>query len=1603
MFDYEFKTQYKRPRMTLCNLNKQVVSVLTSKEKGAYDVTLTETENEINTLSFSIEVDNGKIIDSSCEMLVNFEGEYYIIKNIDISSDNKVLTVSCVHEADELKGCPSLPIEEIGVDPQTMFNKIIQASEVPIGNYIWGGTDITDARRSLINDADSDDIVSVFENLVSMAEVFECALEFKTNTQGNIEVYFIQNEVDNGKYVRKGKGLKNLNISFNTDEIFTRLRAFGGENELGFKISLLDSTLNTTGQSYIENYDYYIAKGLSLQDIKSKAKCMQMKYWEDSDITDADTLWYRANEELKKASQPVIDGTIDILDISVLDGYLSLPPKKGETITVIDQDINYSIKSRITSITRNYDNPHEISVTISNVRRFDSIIRDLIYSSTVIKKVTTKKDGSTHISADFLKGKIDALKTSFGTMVENATQMNDTAILFSNKIANDVNFGGVALGTRGLMLSTTLDSEDEWVWETCISSKGIIADFLVSGLISSKDGSSWLSLDDGYFNFKDRLIFDQQGFRLFLENGYTVEQQINKTVTDEISKLGLDEIEAAILDGVLSSAEKKLFKNILDDISKEHTLFHTQYTILVNSLTGVDQTNFISKFNAYNTAYDGLMVVLNRIVAYAEGETISQADRTEYESKKTIYLTAIDNFVKAVEDVRKININTTITNEIARLGLDDLDSAFFDGLLTKAEIKSIRETLENIKRDYNNLDSQYTVLLSKLLGADYDSFVAKRTIFVNAYNGLVAILNKIIGYESTGVIPSEDRATYTTKKTEYLTALTTFTQDIENVRNGIVTQTINTELTIRGLNDLDSAFFDGLLTKSEKEVLKQVISDITKESGTIKVQFDTLYAKLPAGADKTNFSINHNAYLTSFNNLISILNTIINSTDDTISQNDRDIYTSRKTIYIDKLKIVLTNIESVRDLLTVKIISSELTSKGLDKINMALIDGVVTKAEIEIFKGIVNDIITESNNTISQYNVVYAQLVDATQKSTLKGLYDKYILAYNELSTILQTLISYTGDTQISDEDKALYETKRNAYITNIKSFIQGIENARVQVISQSITNEFTTRGLLALDKAFLDGMLTKAEAEVLKQVLVDIAREREGLLSQYNLILPQLNTANANTLTSYYTTYNTKYNDLVTIVNKLIGYAGQATIPPVDRATYETKKSEHVVAIKNFITALENARGIVMNGYISTEFINRGLANLNSAFLDNMLTKAEVDVLKTFLNDLNVEYSNLKKQYDRLYAQLPVAYKSELQTAYNGYDTGYINLKAIVTKMMGYIDSAIPPADKVTYETMKTNYLNVLTAFIDAIEVARTRIISNAILTELTNKGLDNIDQSIADGVLNGSEKEVFKSAVEDIGVEYAVNYDLIQNLLTNSNITSDINNEVYTNLSNALKSYQTAYTNLTNILNTMINADTITTEMRDTYYVNKNIYKLELQTVRVNMDKAILTINNNYTDVQIKITAEGIKGSMSETFVTNIDLAANYLTKEQIDAIKNATDEELITIKKTLDEFSLTAEGLNLSFSTFLEEGAKLLKNQMFQINDDGMTIASKLDEFSMNLDNTGMELFAYDTRIAKYDKDGAILPTLKVENTMELGNLLITKVQVNGVNKTHIHFIG
>ena len=278
--------------------------------------------------------------------------------------------------------------------------------------------------NSFINDGS--DIYRSY--LFSQLNALECLNEVANKLGGYLQYRFVYDdtydEFINYIDLVKANDYNNVEISYKknlqyikkeidtTENIYTRVYPYGKDNLTINDIGTTSRTDGSTtyndhvlGQSYIENYQYYLSLGYSIDFCRENfVNDFEMN---DDSYVDEDDIFKDAKELLEKVSMPKITYRVNMIDLSIFKEYDYEKINVGDTIRVRDDELDTDINTVISDKTTNYDNPQNPSLELTNaVDNLGGFIYQLMKNNnkyTDLNKVYGKS--TTYIIADKLTSK----------------------------------------------------------------------------------------------------------------------------------------------------------------------------------------------------------------------------------------------------------------------------------------------------------------------------------------------------------------------------------------------------------------------------------------------------------------------------------------------------------------------------------------------------------------------------------------------------------------------------------------------------------------------------------------------------------------------------------------------------------------------------------------------------------------------------------------------------------------------------------------------------------------------------------------------------------------------------------------------------------------------------------------------------------------------------------------------------------------------------------------------------------------------------------------------------------------------------------------------
>lgn len=336
---------------------------------------------------------------------------------------------------------------------------------------------------------------------------------------------------DYGVELLYGKNIKadGLTEEIDMSDVVTRIypKAYNG-----YKMSkngYVDSPL-------IDNYPTVKADAITFSDVKMREDAQEDD--EKNGVIVCDTQAELDNALIQKCrdqfaagiDKPKISISADMILLQDTDQYKDYKVLESVSLgdTIHCKHSKLGIVTDVRVIALEYDCIQK-RVTSVELGDFKSNYFDRVTSSTDRVESITNPDGS--IMAEKVQGILNGIYTQLKLQSTVAQKVKGRAFTVEDLDPDSDLFGCMTWGTQGLQLATrrTTDGKD-WDWTTAVTAQGIVADAIITGLLSDKTGRNYWNLDTGEFQLSaDAFKVDDQ----------TVEDYINGKIDNATAQIRL--------------------------------------------------------------------------------------------------------------------------------------------------------------------------------------------------------------------------------------------------------------------------------------------------------------------------------------------------------------------------------------------------------------------------------------------------------------------------------------------------------------------------------------------------------------------------------------------------------------------------------------------------------------------------------------------------------------------------------------------------------------------------------------------------------------------------------------------------------------------------------------------------------------------------------------------------------------------------------------------------------------------------------------------------------------------------------------------------------
>ena len=590
------------------------------------------------------------------------------------------------------------------------------------------------------------------------------------------------------------------------------------------------------------------------------------------------------------------------------------------------------------------------------------------------------------------------------------------------------------------------------------------------------------------------------------------------------------------------------------------------------------------------------------------------------------------------------------------------------------------------------------------------------------------------------------------------TSLNNYKQQVSNDIKQLTDKVNNIDSNIGG------AFVDGIIDTVEKNIIEDSLLKLDKEKKDVDSRYQNVYNNVNLlDPFKTNLYTKYNNFVSKYNTLVSTINTIIEDNVATAEEkvryktamNNYNRVIPELTVAFDEAissigeKITTEQINDLNDLLKqdIKNVSDSLGSLE-NTMNNSFRDGIINEAEYTAILESLKRLDTEKLDIDKNYNNLYSDInLSSTVKTNLKNKYDSYVSSHNNLTNYINNTI---GDRVATEEEKAQIKILLNAYNVALSDYgvtqtqaINDIANNSANKMLESY-KQLVNKDISDINQkindikndvggAIADGIIEEAETLIIQNSIDQLNREKEDLDQRYQEIYNNnhLSSTTKQLLSTRYLDYNTAHTNLINQINTMIQDKVATETEKVDyKRKLQTYNSSLSLVSRCFDTAINEIAQNNLNSV--TEKLKKELqgniddvsniANeLNKNFgnytADGILTESEKASIRTYLNTLSAEKSDIDNQYKATYenTDLTGVPKTNLLGAYNNYVTAYNNLVSYINTLLS--KTTIVENDRATLNTRFSEHDSYLSKYSTAI--------NNAIDAISQKKKQDAIDSS--------------------------------------------------------------------------------------------------------------------------------------------------------------------------------------------------------------------------------------------------------------------------------------
>lgn len=301
----------------------------------------------------------------------------------------------------------------------------------------------------------------------------------------------------------------------------------------------------------IQGYPVVTTKTITFDDVKMREDTQEND--EENGVIICDNQ-VDLDEALRKKCQEQYDSGIDKPTVTIAADMVLLENTEqykdykvlervslGDTIHIIHNRLGIKTDARVIEL--EYDS---IRKKVKSV-----VLGDFAYNyfgnvTSGVGKINSivRPDGS--VMAERVQGILNGIYTQLKLQSTAAKKVDGVAFKVEDLDPESPLYGCMIWGTQGIQISVTPTADGrDWDWTTAITAKGIVADAIITGILSDKKGRNYWNLDTGEFRLSsEAFLVDDESFGSYVDqivgDKIAAVQTITLQLTNEYAAIATD-------------------------------------------------------------------------------------------------------------------------------------------------------------------------------------------------------------------------------------------------------------------------------------------------------------------------------------------------------------------------------------------------------------------------------------------------------------------------------------------------------------------------------------------------------------------------------------------------------------------------------------------------------------------------------------------------------------------------------------------------------------------------------------------------------------------------------------------------------------------------------------------------------------------------------------------------------------------------------------------------------------------------------------------------------------------------------------------------------